>query len=178
MKTTPQKRHSKRSGQSGTSTQPGSKTALKQLNSLEFDDLQTRHPDIRPELLPRPAYKDKTANELTKSIINWIRLNGGQSERISVTGRMIDRRKLFTDCLGHYREIGSTQWIKSSMQRGSADVSAIIKKKSVKIEIKVGKDKQRPDQVNYQRSVEAAGGIYFIATSFEQFYTWYKKAFE
>jgi hypothetical protein len=157
---------------------PIGKTALKQLNSLAFEVLQSKHPGIRPELLPRPAYKDKTSNELTKSIITWIRLNGGQSERISVTGRMIDRREVITDCLGHRRQIGSTQWIKSSMQRGTADISATINGRSVKIEVKLQRDRQSEAQRSYQSQVEKSGGLYYIAKDFQCFYEWYKSTFE
>jgi len=45
--------------------------------------------------------KDNSANELTKAVIRFIRLSGGQAERISVTGRTISTQKTYTDVLGH-----------------------------------------------------------------------------
>jgi hypothetical protein len=170
-------RQDERSQQGATITPRENKSPLTLLNQLAFEKKKAQHPDIRPELLAKPIYKDKTANDLTKSIIAWIQLNGGQAERISVTGRAIDHRHTYTDVLGHRRQIGSLQWLTASMKKGSADISATIQGRSVKCEVKVQRDKQRPEQKEYQRQVEAAGGIYFIATSFEQFYNWYESIF-
>ena len=170
--------HGEQSRRSGTKTQPADKSALKLLNQTAYETMRFRYPLIRPELLPPPKYSDKTANGLTKCVIAWIRYSGGQAERINVTGRQIDQRKTVTDCLGHQRQIGSLKYIPTSGTRGSADISATIHGRSVKIEIKIGRDKQRPAQMEYQRSVEAAGGIYFIASTFQQFYNWYQKTFE
>ena len=170
--------HNERSPQSDAKTRPGDKTALKVLNQLSFDAMRFRYPLIRPELLPPSRFSDKTANKLTSCIIAWIRLHGYQAERISIIGRQIDKRQTYTDVLGHQRQIGSLKWIPSSGSRGSADISATVNGMSVKIEVKVGRDRQRPDQIKYQQSVEAAGGIYFIATNFQQFYEWYQRTFE
>ena len=170
--------HSARMEQSGILIPTGSKTALKLLNSLAFDQLRAKHPDIRPEWLPRPGYKDKTANQLTQSIIAWIRLQGQQAERIAVTGRPIDRTRTVIDCMGNQRLIGSVTWIPGTVTKGSADISAIVKGKTLKIEVKIGSDRQSNDQKKYQQNIEKAGGLYFIATSFEQFYKWYKSTFK
>jgi hypothetical protein len=62
--------------------------------------------------------------------------------------------------------------------RGTADISATIAGKSVKIEVKIGSDRQSPAQHEYQKAVEQAGGIYFIASSFEQFMDWYNVKFD
>jgi hypothetical protein len=170
--------YSEGSGQSGAKIPTNGKTALKTLNWLAFDQLKLKHPDIRPEWLPRPGYKDKTANQLTQSIIAWIRLQGQQAERIAVTGRMIDRRKVVTDSMGFRRQIGSTEWIKSSMQKGTADISATICGRSVKIEVKIQHDKQSAAQRTYQSQVEASGGLYYITKDFQSFYQWYCETFK
>lgn len=49
--------------------------------------------------------------------------------------------------------------------------------KAVKIEIKIGRDRQSEAQKRYQEQIERAGGLYVIATSFEQFYGWYQETF-
>ena len=144
---------------------------------MAFDAMKAKHPNIRPELLPPSKFSDKTANGLTSCIISWLRLQGMQAERISVTGRQIDQRVTYTDVLGHQRTIGSLKWIKTSGTRGSADISATIAGKSVKIEVKLGRDKQRQAQSEYQKAIEKAGGLYFIASTFEQFYDWYQMTF-
>lgn len=170
--------YNERSAKSHAKVQPREKSALKALNQLSDQAKRLKYSEIRPELLPPAKFSDKTANKLTSAVIAWIRLHGYQAERISITGRQIDKRITYTDCIGNKRQIGTLQWIKTSGTRGSADISATIHGRSVKIEVKIGRDKQRPAQMEYQRSVEAAGGVYFIATTFQQFYDWYQKTFE
>ena len=63
------------------------------------------------------------------------------------------------------------------MQKGTADISATIKGRSVKIEVKIQGDKQGAAQRTYQSQVEASGGLYFIAKDFQSFYNWYKTTF-
>lgn len=64
------------------------------------------------------------------------------------------------------------------MTRGTADIHAIIKGKAVKIEVKIGKDRQSIFQKEYQKNVEKAGGIYYIAKDFDSFYEWYNLNFK
>jgi hypothetical protein len=170
--------YNERSAKSRTKVPTREKSALKALNQLSDQAQKLKYPEIRPELLPPSKFSDKTANLLTSAVIAWIRLHGYQAERISITGRQIDKRITYTDCIGNKRQIGTLQWIPTSGSRGSADISATIAGRSVKIEVKVGRDIQRPDQVRYQLEIEKAGGIYFIATSFQQFCEWYHKTFE
>lgn len=86
-----------------------SNSAIKILEDLSFEEKQKKYPD-QPYLI-RKKFSDKTANELTKSIIAFIKLKGGQAERISTTGRLLDGRKTYTDTVGFRRTIGSTKWI-------------------------------------------------------------------
>lgn len=149
-------------------------TALQTLHDLALYSKQVQHPAFPSQYIPKPKFSDKTANGLTKCIVSFIRLQDGQAERISVEGRVLDGRKTFQDVVGFQRTIGTVKRIKSSAQTGSADVSAIINGRSVKIEVKVGKDRQSPAQKQYQRQVEAAGGIYLLISSFQQFYDWFQ----
>ena len=149
---------------------------MKKLREMAMQDFAQRYPELRPAQYPRFSYTDKTSNGLTKAILDFLRFSGWQAERISVTGRPIDERKTFVDVLGHTRQVGRVRWIPGSMQPGTADISATVKGKSVKIEVKI-RDRQSEAQRRYQREVESAGGVYIIATSFEQFYRWYKSTF-
>lgn len=137
-----------------------------------------KYPNMKPSWHPKLKVNQSTANGVTAAIIKFLQLKGQQAERISVTGRRVDQRKTYTDVLGHQRQIGQLKWIKPSMQVGTADISATINGRSVKIEVKVGRDKQRPAQKEYQAQVERAGGIYYIAVSFDEFYHWYMEMFE
>ena len=144
-------------------------TELKELHMLALQHHRLKHPTYPEEARYVKPYSDRTANELTKCIIDHQRFTDNQGERVSVTGRYIDRSRIVSDTLGHRKRIGSGMWIPSSMQKGSADISAIIKGRAVKIEIKMPKDSQSAAQKLYQNQVERAGGLYWIIGSFAQY---------
>jgi hypothetical protein len=145
---------------------------LKDLSILkwQYDCTRTTMP---PDYVPKDKFTDKTANGLTKAIVTFLNLSGHQGERISTTGRMLDNTKVVKDALGFSRKIGSVNWIKGTGTNGSADISATIKGKSVKIEVKIGKDRQSEAQKVYQQNIERAGGIYMIAKTWDGFYEQY-----
>ena len=148
--------------------------AVKQLESLALEKLKNRYP-TNP-YLPKVLYSDATSNGLTKCVIDYITLRGYHAERINSTGAVKDNRTTSTDVLGNVRTIGSVQWIKSNTQTGTADVSATIQGRTVKIEIKckaTGDNIQSEAQKNYQRQIENAGGTYLIVRTFEDFYNWF-----
>jgi hypothetical protein len=152
-------------------------TSMKHLKKMSFDYKRNKYPSVPILDIPKTNYKDKTANGLTKCIKDFLNLSGWQAERINNTGRMVDGRTAFTDVLGRCRTVGSVGWVKGTGTDGTADISATIKGMSVKIEIKIGSDRQSEAQRNYQHIIEKAGGIYFIAKDFAQFYSWYLKTF-
>jgi hypothetical protein len=147
-------------------------SAVKELEALADAEAARRHPSIKPQHLARRLYRDDTANGLTKCVVEFIRLTGGMAERINCTGRYIDRSQTYTDVIGRTRTIGSGQWLPTSGVKGTADISAVIKGRAVKIEIKM-KDRQSEDQKRYQEAVERAGGIYYIARNFTDFKQWF-----
>ncbi len=147
------------------------------LKDLYLSADEKKYPSIPAYARATPSYSDKTANGLTKCIIDFINLSGGQAERISNTGRQIDNRITVLDVIGRSKTIGSMEWVRGTGKNGTADISATIKGRSVKVEVKIGRDKQSQDQKNYQKEVERAGGIYFIARNFESFYNWYNQKF-
>jgi len=100
-------------------------------------------------------FSDKSTNELTKLIKAWFQVNGGFAQRVNSGATYDPRLKIFR------KGSGSTV--------GAADIMATMRGKAIHVEIKFGKDKQRKEQVAFQQSVEAAGGIYFIAKDFNNF---------
>jgi hypothetical protein len=128
-----------------------------------------------PDYVPKDKFTDKTANGLTKAIVTFINLTGGQAERISSMGRVIDGRKVVTNVLGQTGLIGSQTYIRGTSTNGTADISSIIKGKSVKIEVKIGRDKMSPAQIEYKANVERAGGVYIIAKDWQGFIEEYNK---
>jgi len=153
------------------------KKSIQILKELYIDDCKKQYPNVPRQYIPAPKYTDKTANGLTRCIIDYIRFAGGQAERINCTGRIIDSRESTTDVLGHVRTIGKLHYIKTAGQRGTADISATIQGRSVKIEVKIGADRQSDAQKEYQRQIEQSGGLYFVAKDFEQFLSWYYLTF-
>jgi hypothetical protein len=147
---------------------------LKTLRELALQDSKVRHPSLPDEVRSTRNYNDRTANGLTQCILDFLRFSGWQAERISVSGRYVDGTKIVKDYLGRTMKIGSGKWIPGSMTRGSADISATIKGRSVKIEVKM-KDRQSEDQKRYQEQVERAGGIYIIVHSMDEFIELYNK---
>jgi hypothetical protein len=111
---------------------------------------------------------ENKANGLTSLILDWLKFNGCQAERISVVSRQVH---------GNF--------IKSNMTKGTADISATIPQliagtrigRSVKIEVKIGADRMSEQQIRYKQNIEASGGMYFIARHFDEFMAWYEANF-
>lgn len=149
---------------------------LKDLEKESLEVKRLRYPSN--PYLTGDSFEDRTANGLTKAIIAYIRLNGGQAERISTTGRPIDQTQTFTDVIGQSRTIGRVEWIPGTGTNGCADISATIKGRSIKIEVKVASDRQSPAQKEYQKAIQTAFGIYYIARDFASFFSWYNLKFD
>lgn len=130
---------------------------------------KAKYPSIANHAIPVPKASDNSANNLTKMVINYLHWKGFQAERISSIGRYIENKRTVVDAIGFQRTIGSGQWIKPTTTKGTADISATIKGRSVKIEIKYGKDRQSEYQKQYEEAVTSAGGIYWIVRNFDNF---------
>lgn len=148
--------------------------ALKDLEDLALQYQKEKFPNF--PYPPKKKYSDRTTNGLTKCIIDFLSFSGHQAERINSMGRRIDKRKTVVDVIGRSRTIGNVEWIKGSGRTGTSDISAVISGRAVKVEVKckaTGDNYQSQDQVSYQQDIEAAGGIYVIARTFEGFREWY-----
>lgn len=155
----------------------GSMNPIRHLKELHLSTNRVKYPSLPESARVAPKYTDRTANGLTKCIIDFLKLSGNQAERVNNTGRPIDKRQQVVDAIGRVRTVGTMQWIPGTGTRGTADLSATIRGRSVKIEVKIGHDRQSEAQKRYQAEVERAGGLYVIASSFEQFYNWYLLTF-
>ena len=140
--------------------------AVKRLEADLYNNIAAQHPNVPAYAIPRQNREDGTANGLTRCIIDFIELRGWQAERITITGKPNEAK----DSRG--RTVGVT-WTKSHMTIGTADISATIQGRSVKIEVKIGTDRQSDAQRRYQSEIERAGGLYYIARDFNEFVKWY-----
>lgn len=137
------------------------------LHELLINRYSITHPNIPPNYIVKTVYKDQTANGLTKAICDWINLHGYQAERINTMGTAREKKTTGGKVIG-------VTWTKGTSTAGSADISATIKGRSVKIEVKI-KDRQSEAQKRYQEHIEKAGGIYKIFRDFDSFVEWYEK---
>lgn len=132
------------------------------LHELKVERYSMTHPNFPPNYIPKSMYKDSTANGLTKAICDWINLHGYQAERINTMGTAREKKTTGGKVIG-------VTWTRGTSTAGSADISATIKGRSVKIEVKIGKDRQSEAQKRYQEMIERAGGTYYIARNFDDF---------
>lgn len=94
------------------------------------------------------------SNDLTRQILDYLFLQGIYAWRQNSTG-LFDPRK------GIYRP---------AAKKGVSDILAIVPPtgRLLAIEVKVGKDRLRPEQEGFLRSVQDMGGLAFVARDFEQ----------
>jgi hypothetical protein len=144
------------------------KQLLKALELEILKDKSTMNPRYLEDLLT--DWNDNSANALTKCIIHFLTYSGFQAERINTMGVYREGKKIQVG--ENTRQLKGT-YTPSTGTKGSADISATIRGRSVKIEVKYGKDKQSEVQKRYQESIEQAGGTYFIARNFDEFIIFY-----
>lgn len=154
---------------------------LKQLATRVLSFQYKDRPLVPLHAIPQRPYRfnDSTEAGLIKCIQQFIKLNGGIAERINSMGRQVDNRQTVTDPItGAKKVIGSVDWIRGTSTIGTADVSITVFGLSIKVEIKIGKDRQSQAQLEYQKRIEAAGGIYIVARSFDGFLIQFFNALE
>jgi hypothetical protein len=131
-------------------------TALDKLNNLAYQSKIEQFPNIPLKAIPRTKYSDGSANDLTKCVIDFLRLKGFWASRIQSQGQV----------RGNIRTYGTTQ-------RGVSDVHSCVNGIFLSIEIKYGKDKLSEAQNQVKMEVERSGGIFLEIKTFEQFYKFY-----
>jgi hypothetical protein len=144
------------------------------LKALELETLKAKYPSMNPNYLPSTEWSDNSANSLTKSIIFYINATGNQAERIGNQGQYREGNKIQvgTGEIAYTKQLPG-KWTPGQGTKGTADISATINGKSVKIEVKYKADRQSDAQKQYQEKIESAKGIYYIARDFDTFVEWY-----
>ena len=128
---------------------------LKELAKLANELNAEKHPLLPPHALVKKRFKDTTANDLTKTIIwDMYHVRQGVAYRIN-NGAVYDRKK------GVYR--------KGVQRKGVPDIIGIIDGRFFGIEVKIGKDRQSADQKEIEKEIGNAGGVYFIAKSYDDY---------
>jgi hypothetical protein len=132
--------------------------AVKELETMAFEEAKQRHPSIDPKYLAPRTYRDDRANGLTKCIVDYITLRGGMASRINSSG-VWDKK------LNKYRI--------PTQKRGLADIWATYRGLSLQIEVKIGRDRQSEHQKQVEQQQTDAGGLYYIARNFSEFKEWF-----
>lgn len=128
--------------------------SVKELELMAFVAKCDKYPNTDPKLLAPFHFRDDTANGLTACIVKYLELKKCFAGRVNTQGT-------YNKKLGKY--------IYSGAKKGMADISAVINGKHISIEVKVGKDKPRPEQLKVKEQVEQAGGVYIFVSSFDNF---------
>lgn len=128
---------------------------LKELSKLADKLNAEKHPLLPPHALVKKRFKDTTANELTKTIIwDMYHVRQGVAYRIN-NGAVYDvKRKVYR---------------KGVQRKGVPDIIGIIDGRFFGIEVKIGKDRQSADQKEIEKEINAAGGVYLIAKSYDDY---------
>ena len=128
---------------------------LKELSKLADKLKAEAHPMLPPQALVKKRFKDTTANELTKTIIwDMYHVRGGVAYRIN-NGAVYDTKR------NVYR--------KGVQRKGIPDIIGIINGTFYGIEVKIGKDRQSAEQKEIENEINTAGGVYFIAKSYDDY---------
>jgi hypothetical protein len=129
-------------------------------NAAHKEWFQEQYPNAWKDNLysPPPMPSVAKANGLTKYITNFLFWKGHRATRVNVQGRVVKGK-----------------WIPSSTRKGTADISATIRGRSVMIEIKVGSDRPRPEQLQEQERERKSGGIYEFIRTADEFLELYDK---
>jgi hypothetical protein len=132
--------------------------AVKELEALAMQAAREKYPDFPPGYLAPWKYQDNSTNQLTRCIVDYIRLRGGSAYRINTQGQYDPR-------LGFWRPSGQ--------RRGLPDIQGTWQGRALFVEVKRGRDQLRPDQERIMQELTGAGGLYFIARDFEGFKQWF-----
>jgi len=129
-------------------------TSIKELNQFALK-WKMENSALPAYAVVKPKYSDKSANDLTKSVVfDFTTVRGGAAYRIN-NGAVYDAKRKA------YR--------KGSVRKGVPDIIGVIDGHFFGIEIKFGRDRQSADQRTVQLEIEAAGGYYFIAKTYEDY---------
>jgi hypothetical protein len=133
-------------------------TGLAALNELSDQEKRNKYQLVDERYIPKSKYKDGTANELTSAVVRFLQLKSHWATRINTMGKYLTHER---------------KWIPGTTQRGTADIHTVINGRHVSLELKIGRDKMSPDQVETKRQIEASGGVYMVIKTFQEFYDWY-----
>ncbi len=147
---------------------------LKELAELAMEEKKLEYPNLPAHAIPKIKFSDKTANELTKSILTFFKLKKIKAWRQASEGRFIQEKSEY-NVLGHKVVTQKGKYIPRGKDggKGAGDIQAVIPPygRTMHIEVKIGKDRQRESQKVFQAELEGMGGIYILVKTWDDFYS-------
>jgi hypothetical protein len=100
---------------------------------------------------------DSPATQLTNAVITFLRFNQHVACRVNTIG--VHGRKIAKESLG------------------MADIVAVLNPegKHLEVEVKIGRDRPRKEQLLRQERVQSCGGLYWFVSSFDEFKRMYDR---
>ena len=144
------------------------------LQDMEREILRQKYPSVPEHALAGSNWSDSSANGLTNCIVGFLNMSGHFAERINTMGVYRQGKKIQ---VGENMRQLAGRYTPTTGVKGSADISATINGRSVKVEVKYGKDRMSAEQKAYAERTIASGGIYYVAKDFDSFIEWYDLTF-
>lgn len=144
---------------------------LKDLTEAIYRKSIADHPRVPAHAFARKRFTDKTANGLTAAILAFCKLYDVMATRTGVEGKY-RAGETGVDAIGRTR-IMKGHYIPGD-NKGQGDVQIILKGKIYSVEVKIGEDRQRESQKEFQAKIEKAGGVYAIVHNWQEFYNYYR----
>ena len=134
------------------------KTIYNEVINKKIEMDRIKHPSFPDYARVVPKYSDKTANSLTKAILDTINYTQKCfAFRVNVSGIPIHDNNAITK-------------FRPAPTKGISDIIACIRGKYYSFEIKVGRDIQSEVQKTFQQKVESSEGRYYIIRSYDEFF--------
>ena len=139
-------------------SQPAPIPALRQLEMLVVAAKAAKHPTLPPHARLKAKYSDKSANDLTRAVVDFLTYSGHFATRLQ--------------SVGTYRE-DLKKFVASQQRKGLPDVFAVVHGRAVFCEVKYGKDRLSDDQKEAIADLEKAGAWVYTAKDFQGFFDWF-----
>jgi hypothetical protein len=132
----------------------------KKWEQSDIDKLQQKT-DVKKRTHSKTVLKPISANALTKAAIHYFSAKGFECWRQNSAGLYDPTKKVFRS---------------NSTKKGISDIIGFHKHTSqfLACEIKIGKDKLRPEQTEFLRQVEKAGGVALVIHSVDDLENFFK----
>jgi len=128
---------------------------VKDLEAAMYEWKRIKYPNTPAHAIPKPTYSDADANGLTRCIVDFVNLQPHCYAWRSSNAPTFDH------ATGQHRA--------GNVTKGVSDIAAIRAGRAWMIEVKHGKDRVSEHQREFAARVDAAGGVYCVARTFDGF---------